>query len=76
MTSNYREMLDGWALALAALAFHAIAPIVAAVANLSRAVPLDTAPAHPPARHGPGASAVPNGDDMRRNPGRCCGGRV
>ena len=72
MTSNYRGMLDVWALALAALAFHAIAPIVAAVANLSRAVPLDTAPAHSPARH----LCCPERDGMRRNRERCCGGRV
>ena len=76
MTWNYRGMLDVWTLALAAPGFRAIALIVAAVANLSCAVPLDTAPAHPSARHRPGASAVPNGDDMRRNPGRYCGGRV
>ena len=74
MIWNYR--IDGWALAPAALAFHAPALITAAVANLSCAVLLSTAPAHPSARHGRGASAVPPGDGMRRNPERCCGGRV
>ena len=76
MTWNDRGMLDGWALALASLAFHAIALITAVVASLSCAVLLGTAPVHPSARHRRSASAVPNGDGMRRNPGRCCGGRV
>ena len=76
MTWNYRGMLDVWTLALAAPGFRAIALIVAAVANLSCAVLLGTAPARSTAQLRPDAPSVPNGDGTRRNPRRCCGGRV